>query len=36
MISSERVEQVKFGSTLEQDLIDSRAQFLQASKNADH
>jgi outer membrane protein TolC len=29
-LQSERVEQVKFGSTLEQDLIDSRAQFLQA------
>jgi outer membrane protein TolC len=29
-LQGERVEQVKFGSTLEQDLIDSRAQFLQA------
>ena len=29
-LQSERVEQVKLGSTLEQDLIDSRAQFLQA------
>jgi outer membrane protein TolC len=31
-LQSERVEQVKFGSTLEQDLIDSRAQFLQAKQ----
>ena len=31
-LESERVEQVKFGSTLEQDLIDSRAQFLQAKQ----
>jgi outer membrane protein TolC len=31
-VQSERVEQVKFGSTLEQDLIDSRAQFLQAKQ----
>jgi outer membrane protein TolC len=31
-IQSERVEQVKFGSTLEQDLIDSRAQLLQAKQ----
>jgi outer membrane protein TolC len=31
-LHSERVEQVKFGSTLEQDLIDSRAQFLQAKQ----
>jgi outer membrane protein TolC len=29
-LQRERVEQVKFGSALEQDLIDSRAQFLQA------
>jgi outer membrane protein TolC len=31
-LQSERVEQVKFGSTLEEDLIDSRAQFLQAKQ----
>jgi outer membrane protein TolC len=31
-LQSERVEQVKFGSTLEQDLIDSRAQLLQAKQ----
>ncbi|MCU1301281.1 MAG: TolC family protein [Candidatus Sulfotelmatobacter sp.] len=31
-LQSERVEHVKFGSTLEQDLIDSRAQFLQAKQ----
>ena len=31
-LQNERVEQVKFGSTLEQDLIDSRAQFLQAQQ----
>jgi len=31
-LQSERVEQVKFGSTLEQDLIDSRAQFLQTTQ----
>jgi outer membrane protein TolC len=31
-LQSERIEQVKFGSTLEQDLIDSRAQFLQAKQ----
>jgi outer membrane protein TolC len=31
-LQSERLEQVKFGSTLEQDLIDSRAQFLQAKQ----
>src|SRR5258707_5398176 len=31
-LQSERVEQVKFGSTLEQELIDSRAQFLQAKQ----
>src|SRR6266581_8973311 len=31
-LQSDRVEQVKFGSTLEQDLIDSRAQFLQAKQ----
>src|SRR6266568_4450384 len=31
-LQSERVEQVKFGSTLEQDLIDSRAQFLEAKQ----
>jgi len=31
-LQSERVEQVKFGSTLEQDLVDSRAQFLQAKQ----
>ena len=31
-VQSERVEQVKFGSTLEQDLIDSRAQLLQAKQ----
>ena len=31
-LQSERVEQVKFGSVLEQDLIDSRAQFLQAKQ----
>src|ERR1700757_2607086 len=31
-LQSERVEQVKFGSTLQQDLIDSRAQFLQAKQ----
>ena len=32
-LQSERVEQVKFGSTLEQDLIDSRAQLLQAQQD---
>ena len=31
-LQSERVEQVKFGSTLEQDLIDSCAQLLQAKQ----
>jgi outer membrane protein TolC len=31
-LQNERVEQVKFGSTLEQDLIDSRAQLLQAKQ----
>jgi outer membrane protein TolC len=31
-LKSERVEQVKFGSTLEQDLIDSRAQSLQVTQ----
>ena len=31
-LQRERVEQVKFGSMLEQDLIDSRAQFLQAKQ----
>jgi outer membrane protein TolC len=31
-LQGERVEQVRFGSTLEQDLIDSRAQFLQAKQ----
>ena len=31
-LQSERVEQVKFGSSLEQDLIDSRAQFLQSKQ----
>src|SRR6201987_2110361 len=31
-LQSERVEQVKFGSSLEQDLIDSRAQLLQAKQ----
>jgi outer membrane protein TolC len=31
-LQSERVEQVKFGSTLEQELIDSRAQLLQAKQ----
>src|SRR6266404_6149978 len=31
-LQSERVEQVKFGSSLEQDLIDSRTQFLQAKQ----
>jgi outer membrane protein TolC len=31
-LQNERVEQVKFGSSLEQDLIDSRAQFLQAKQ----
>jgi outer membrane protein TolC len=31
-LQSERVQQVKFGSTLEEDLIDSRAQFLQAKQ----
>jgi len=31
-LQGERVEQVKFGSTLEQDLIDSRAQFLQVKQ----
>src|SRR5246500_305215 len=31
-LQSERVEQVKFGSTLQQDLIDSRAQLLQAKQ----
>ncbi len=32
-LQSERVEQVKFGSTLEQELIDSRAQLLQAKQD---
>ena len=32
-LQSERVEQVKFGSTLEQGLIDSRAQLLQAKQD---
>ncbi len=31
-LQSERVEQVKFGSTLEQELIESRAQLLQAQQ----
>jgi outer membrane protein TolC len=31
-LQSERVEQVKFGSVLEQDFIDSRAQLLQAKQ----
>jgi len=31
-LQSERMEQVKFGSTLEQELIDSRAQLLQAKQ----
>jgi outer membrane protein TolC len=31
-LQSERVQQVKFGSTLEQELIDSRAQLLQATQ----
>jgi outer membrane protein TolC len=31
-LQSERVEQVKFGSTLQQELIDSRAQLLQAKQ----
>jgi outer membrane protein TolC len=31
-LQSERVEQVKFGSTLERELIDSRAQLLQAKQ----
>ena len=31
-LQGERVEQVKFGSTLEQDLIDSRAQLLEAKQ----
>jgi len=31
-LQSERVEQVKFGSALEQELIDSRAQLLQAKQ----
>jgi outer membrane protein TolC len=31
-LQSERVQQVKFGSALEQDLIDSRAQLLQAKQ----
>lgn len=31
-LQSERVEQVKFGSTLEQELIDSRAQLLQSKQ----
>jgi len=31
-LQSERVQQVKFGSALEQDLIDSRAQVLQAKQ----
>src|SRR5882672_2106271 len=31
-LQSERVEQVKFGSTLEQELIDSHAQLLQAKQ----
>ena len=29
-LQRERIEQVKFGSSLEQDLLDSRAQLLQA------
>jgi outer membrane protein TolC len=32
-LQSERIEQVKFGSTLEQDLIESRAQLLQAKQD---
>jgi outer membrane protein TolC len=32
-LQSERVEQVKFGTTLEQELIDSRAQLLQAKQD---
>src|SRR5258707_3683341 len=32
-LQSERMEQVKFGSTLEQELIDSRAQLLQAKQD---
>jgi outer membrane protein TolC len=32
-LQSERVEQVKFGSTLEQELIESRAQLLQAKQD---
>ena len=32
-LQSERVEQVKFGSTLQQDLIESRAQLLQAKQD---
>jgi len=31
-LQSERIQQVKFGSTLEQDLIESRAQLLQAKQ----
>ena len=31
-LQSERIEQVKFGSTLQQELIDSRAQLLQAQQ----
>jgi outer membrane protein TolC len=31
-LQSERVQQVKFGSTLEQDLVESRAQLLQAKQ----
>ena len=31
-LQSERVQQVKFGSTLEQELIESRAQLLQAKQ----
>src|SRR5271167_576667 len=31
-LQSERVEQVKFGSTLEEELIESRAQLLQAKQ----
>ncbi len=31
-LQSERVEQVKFGSTLQEELIDSRAQLLQATQ----
>jgi outer membrane protein TolC len=31
-LQSERVQQVKFGSTLEQELLDSRAQLLQAKQ----